>query len=203
MEGRKVTKIEYNEKTPKSSRQEIIQIVNDHIESEWIIMIERTGIDENEKIEGFPLILSSDLLVMTRIIDFHDEGFVVIRVEDITAAYSKESDAFYEKICVKEGLRERKNENLIVNVTDFTCVLEQLLDYRKFITVQCEIEKNELSFSIGKILDIDSNIVCFSNFDKMGVWEDSNRMIPIDKITLINIGDYYSNIFYKYMDSQC
>ena len=198
-----MTKIEYNEKTPKSSRQEIIQIVNDHIESEWIIMIERTGIDENEKIEGFPLILSSDLLVMTRIIDFHDEGFVVIRVEDITAAYSKESDAFYEKICVKEGLRERKNENLIVNVTDFTCVLEQLLDYRKFITVQCEIEKNELSFSIGKILDIDSNIVCFSNFDKMGVWEDSNRMIPIDKITLINIGDYYSNIFYKYMDSQC
>jgi hypothetical protein len=168
-----------------------------HIENQMIITIEREKIDKNEKITGFPLMLSEELLMMSKIDDFRDDGFLVMRIEDITDAYSKESDAFYEEICVKEGLKQKAFENPIIDIAGFASVLKQLVCYNKFVTIQCEFEDDELYYSIGKITKFEDNVVSFNNFDKMGIWEETERIIPTDKVTLISIEDYYSNMFYK------
>ena len=59
--------------------------------------VERDRI-EKEPMSGFPRFVNSEILVMTKIYDFHDEGILVLKTANISDAYSKESDAFYEKI---------------------------------------------------------------------------------------------------------
>ena len=177
----------------------IVQTIRGHIENKMILTIERKQLDNNEGITGFPLILSDSLMMLLKIVDFRNEGFLIIRMEDITDAYSKKSDAFFEKICIKEGLTEETLENPIIDLTDFICVFKQLFNYNKFITVQCEEEDNELFYSIGKISKIEANGIHFKNFDKMGVWEDDERIIPINKISSVSFNDHYSNMYYKYM----
>ena len=193
---------EHQEKIQNNNSENTIQTIEGHIENEMIITIEREQVDKNERIIGFPLVLSNELLVMSKIVDFHDEGFVVIRVQDITDAYSKEHDVFYEEICIKEGLKGKVDESPIKEAMDFASVLRQLLNYNKFISIQCEFEDNELYYSIGRISSIEADAVHFDNFDKMGVWEDDKRLIPLNKISLVGIGDYYSSIFHKYLASE-
>ena len=194
-----MTQEERSEKIPRERADEIIQAINDHIEHQMLIRIERAQIADKENLEGFPLILSKDLLFMSHIVDFHDEGFVIIRTEDITDAYSRESISFYEEICVNEGLLERAKQEIINNVIDFTSVLKQLFTYEKFVIIQCEMEDNETYFSIGKIIDIDEKNVTFRNFDLMGIWEETQRIVPLNTITLIAFCDNYSSVFYKYV----
>ena len=176
----------------------IIETISNHIEHEMLIKIERAGIEEHD-ISGFPLILSEHLLVMSNIFDFHNEGFSVIRLKDITDAYSKESCAFYEQICISEGLKKRANDSLIKDATDFAAVLRQLIPYDKFVTIACELEDSEFSFSIGKVSSVDGSIVQFHYFDSMGVWEDEMRSIPLHEITRVAIGGHYANVFYRYV----
>jgi hypothetical protein len=199
MEVKKVIQAEHHEILKGSNRLSIIQTIGEHIENKMIITIERERIDKEEKLNGFPILLSNELLVMSKIVDFHEEGFIVLRLEDITDAYSKDSDAFYEEICIKEGLRDKIAENQITDILDFYSVFERLSDYNEYIVIQCEFEDNEQYFSIGKILSIEKDVIHFSNFDKMGMWEESERVIPIDKVTLVSIKDYYTNMFYKYL----
>ena len=194
-----MTKEERSEILEGANQENNTQTIMEHIENEMIITIERERIDKNEKITGFPLLLSNHLVVMSKIVDFHNEGFVVLRVTDITDAYSKESDAFYEKICINEGLRAKAKENPITDVVDIISVFERLSDYSEFVVIQCELEENELYFSIGKVSSIEAGVIHFSNFDKMGVWEKSMRKIPIDKVSLVSIGDNYTNMFFKYV----
>ena len=176
-----------------------IQLIKKHIEEKKIITIERNGVGKNTRADGFPLLVTDTLLLMTLIVDFHDEGFLVMRLEDITDAYSNESDTFYEEICINEGLRNKEAENPLSNVTNIASILKQLFNYKKFITVQCEYNGSELAYSIGKISSIEENTIHFKNFDMMGMWEEKCRIIPLNKITLISIDDHYSNIYYKYM----
>jgi len=175
----------------------IIEQISSYIENGALVNIERTNIEE-ENITGFPLLVSDNLLAMSKIFDFHDEGFLVIRLKEVTDVYS-EFSAFYEEVCVKEGLKKRANESPIKDVTDFVTVFRQLSTYDKFISVQCELEDSELFFSIGKILKVDEDIVHLKYFDATGAWQNEAREIPLDKITSVAIEDYYSNVFYKYV----
>lgn len=71
---------------------DVVEIIKYHISQKMIVKIERNNIDEI--MIGFPVELSNEFLLMNIINDFHDEGFAIIKVNDITDAYSNESDIF-------------------------------------------------------------------------------------------------------------
>ena len=184
----------------QNNKSEIIDIIKYHIENKMIMNIVREKIDKNEKMLGFPLNISKELLLISRIIDFRDDGYEIIRLRDISDAYSKESQAFYEEICIKENLRNKAiQENPVKDITNFISVATQLSNYDKFISIQCEFEDSGLYHSIGKISDIKGHLIYFHHFDLQGIWENEKMVIPIDKITLIGVNSYYANTFYKYM----
>ena len=87
--------------------KELHETIQYHIENKMLLNGERTFDNETDVVRGFPIKISEELLLMTVINDFHDEGFVLLRLSDISDAYSKESDAFYEKICISEGLQNK------------------------------------------------------------------------------------------------
>lgn len=181
------------------SSVEIFESLRYHIENEMIIKIKRDNVDSDEFV-GFPILLSDELLLMSKIVDFRNDGCIVFRVSDITDAYSTSDSDFYEKICKQEGLREKSLEGLCVSeVYNLKSVLSQLLDFNGFVSVGCEFEDNELYYSIGKLVRVERDILYLRHFGLDGQWEEEDREIEISKISFVSFNDSYSKFFYKYM----
>lgn len=184
----------------KEDNMMLYDILQYHVENKMLICIERQHLGK-EPLWGFPIFFNDKILIMTKIVDFRNEGIVIIRLNDITDAYSKKSDSFYEKICINEGLQnEIENWAYLKKAKDIQSSIECIMCNSQFISIQCEKNTNEFYFSIGKPIEINTEYIFFSNFDKQGIWENKLRKIPIKDITLILAGDYYAKMFYKYMD---
>lgn len=78
---------------------EMLEDIIYHIDNKMLITVERNAFESNVH-RGFPVKITDEFLLMTNIIDFYNEGYVLLRCADITDAYSKESDTFYGKICI-------------------------------------------------------------------------------------------------------
>ena len=176
--------------------KDILETIQYQIIGKLLITIERNCI-EKEVLRGFPLYINSEILIMTKIYDFHDEGIVVLKTSDISDAYSKESDVFFEKMCKQEKLD--KVSNPFPSCETMYDILSAIDTNIQYITIQCEKEESELYYSIGKLVNVTPAVVTMKTFDTSGRWEEDVRTIPFEAITMISIGDHYSKTYYKYM----
>ena len=177
--------------------EDIKNAIESHINEKMIIRIERKNVSDDEAIVGFPIMMSNDFLLMTNIFDFYDDGYTIVKMADISDAYSKESDTFYEMICVKENLQNKINECPVSSVTNMKETLTELSKEDLFIIVECE--KNKDSFFIGKIESIGENQVAMRSFDALGNWYDKISVLMYENITRITFLDRYSKMYFKYM----
>lgn len=178
--------------------KELHEIIQYHIDNKMLLNIERTFDNEMDVVRGFPIKISEELLLMTIINDFHDEGFALLGISDISDAYSKESDAFYEKICITEGLQNKVQQSYINTICSVKCVLQQLESYDGLISVECEEQREKCTFFLGKIVTIEDDGVVFKDVGVDGEWDDETHKISYADITQITFGDNYSKTFYKY-----
>ncbi len=178
--------------------KELHEIIQYHIDDSMLLSVERTFDDEVDVVHGFPIKISEELLLMTVINDFHDEGFVILRLSDISDAYSKENDAFYEKICISEGLQNKVQQCYVNNICSVKCALQQLESYDGFISVECEEQRKKCTFFLGKIITVEDDGVNFKDIGIDGEWDNEAHKILYGDITQISFGDNYSKIYYKY-----
>lgn len=177
----------------------LYETIQYHMNNKMIINIERVFNVEMDIIHGFPIAMSNELILMSVISDFHDEGFAILRLSDITDAYSTENDAFYEKICISEKIGNNTTTT-IKDITNLTFVLKQLMNYDGFISIQCEEQIEKCTFYLGKIDIIEYDGVIFKDVGMDGIWDVETHKILFDKITQITFGDNYSKMFYKYAE---
>lgn len=180
---------------------EIYEDIKYHIDNKLFLTVERCAFDF-KVCRGFPIKITNNFLLMTNIMDFHDEGYILLRCSDITDAYSKESDSFYEKICISEGLQKQVTKCKLDISENIIETLKQLNEIDSLITIHCEHENVKCNFFMGKIKRITNDILEFKSLDINGKWEIETDIIYLSDITMITINDYYSKIFYKYVD-QC
>ena len=180
-------------------KKEILETINYHIENKMIITIERKFNDNLDSIMGFPIAVSKNFLLMTVIYDFHDEGYTVLRLSDISDAYSKKSNNFYEQICIAEGLQDKIAPVFSEDISSIRNILKKLQNYDGYISIQCEEQIKKNTFYLGKIIDIkDCNLV-FKDIGPDGKWDEELNTILFDDITQLSFDDYYSKMFYKYV----
>lgn len=173
------------------------KIIEQCIEFSTYIDIERNKIEESF-IGGFPLQITDQFLVLSKIYDFRNDGVLILRTKDITNVYSVDENSLYEKICKDEGLDKVCNPFVKL---DSLCDIILNKDIREhYITIQCEKSDNEQYFSIGLIISADNKNIIMKSFNINGEWENELRKIPLEEITLISVNDYYSKMFFKYMN---
>lgn len=179
-----------------SEKKEIIQY---HIDNKFIMTIDRCFNNETTSTEGFPIWLSEEFILTTVIVDFHDEGYAILRTKDIVDAYSNESDSFNEKICVSEGLQDKIQQEYVKETDSLKQILLQLKNYDGFICIHCEQQLKKCSFYMGKILEVKEDALLFKDVDMFGKWDENINTILFEDITQITYGDNYSKMYYKYV----
>lgn len=175
--------------------KELIEIIDYHVENKMLLTVQRNEFDEHR---GFPIRLTERFLCMTSIFDFYDDGYIILQNDDISDAYSKESDAFYEKICIDEGLRNKIETCPITDFKDIKTILSQLNNYKGYISVHCEKKDRKYNFYLGKIKSINENDVEFLSVGYDGEWNKETDYISFADITKLTVGDHYSKMFYKH-----
>ena len=185
----------------KKMPSDLCETIQYHIECKMLMTVERKFDGEIDSIHGFPIMMSTNYLLMTVINDFHDEGFTILRLIDISDAYSKENDAFYEKICIAENIG-LGTANVVHDVTDLSFALMQLKDYRGFISIECENQVEKGTFYLGKIETVETDGVFFQDIDVNGTWDDETHKILFNEITRISYGDNYAKVFYRYVEEK-
>ncbi len=179
---------------------EIVETIKYHIIKKKIIRIERKDMFDAEPINGLPIMLSNRFLLMTVVNDFHDEGYAILNIANITDAYSNEYDTFYEKICISEGLLDIPRPKFLSSIHSYKQIFKCLQVYEGLVSIQCEKQIKRCAFYLGIVKAVKDENVEFLDIGMDGKWDNETHIIQYDEITQINFGDNYSKMYYKYCD---
>lgn len=181
----------------KSEQKAVIQY---HIDNKLLMTIDRCFNDEITSVIGFPIYLSEEYILTTIIVDFHDEGYAILRTRDIVDVYSNESDFFNEQICISEGLQDMVKQEYVKEMESLKQILLQLKRYDGFICIQCEQQLEKCAFYLGKVITVEDDGINFKDVGMDGIWDNEIHKIPYEEITQISYGDNYSKMYYKYVE---
>jgi hypothetical protein len=178
-------------------KSEIREAIKGYVEICQQVHIDRSRIDLNA-LHGYPLVLGQKLLLVQYLDDFQFDGYMIVRIKDITSVISGDSERFSEFILKEEGIFNEIKNPQITNCDTWEIVINELKAIGKNIIIECE-DIDEGKFYIGKIIEVTKNAVSFLYFDGVGKWDDASTIIYFKDITSIKFEDRYTTIISKYV----
>ena len=169
--------------------------LDEHISQRDLIAISRANFDSN-KMQGFPLAYSKQLLLLRYVHDFYLDGLLLVRRSDITDSYCRQTDKFQRKLLDTEHKLKKgvfRNDHVI---EDFTSFIEGLGS--KIIVIIENESQNDSQFYIGLVASVDTESAHIQEFSGAGNWEHNATCISIDEITCCQIETNYINFYSRH-----
>ncbi len=163
-----------------------------------LVSIRRETIDGNS-IQGFVLAASDTLVVLQYVYDFHLDGLMVLRREDISDIYQSETDEFQQQLLQQEGLLQQVPFDLQIDASSWNTVLPQLSASHQYLIVESELV-DEPDFLIGKMRDLTETDVTFDTFSGAARWYDEASSMPLSDITSCQVGTNYINVYRRHLE---
>lgn len=172
----------------------------EHINHARYIQINRDEIDD-DSLSGIPLSIGNRLLLIKFYYDFSFDGFKILRMQDLTEVRYNATDKFVEKILIEEGLISEEQQSIIKNLDHWKDTFLELKTLNKNIIVELEdYDGDDLSFFIGKIIEVNNDFISFRHFNSIGEWEEKPEKIFYKDISIVTFDDRYSSIISKYVN---
>lgn len=164
-----------------------------HILARDLISISRDGLDAN-KLQGFPLLYSQDLLLLRYVYDFHLDGLLLVRRCDVTDVQFRETDKFQRNLLQTENRLKRRLFRSNHAIGNFSTFLKSLAS-KQVVIVEDERPETQ-AFYIGRVSSAGSSAVKLQEFTGAGNWERETTTIQLDDITCCQIETNYA-LFYE------
>jgi len=169
--------------------------LDEHIQKRELICFARAGLDSN-KIQGFPIGYSSDLLLLRYVFDFHIDGLLLIRREDISDSSCRSTDKFQRKMLEDEKVLKDGHFRMHHDIDSFFTFLDGLGE-RKIVIVENEIPPKQ-EFYIGRVVAIDPQTVNVHEFSGAGKWAADATEVSLGDITSCQIETNYINFYARH-----
>lgn len=173
-----------------------IEKIKECIENSQLCAINRDMIDELS-MYCFPIAMSDRLVLAVNVYDFNIDGYKIVRTEDISEVFCDEAEDFNEMIIRKEGILDNFKPEKI-DIQNLKNVFNHFLETKQNIIVQCE-GYNESLFYVGSVAKIGKGEIFLKTFDGIGIIDEKEARIPLNKITCVSYGSRYINIISKYI----
>jgi hypothetical protein len=172
----------------------------EHIEKSHFIEIEREKVDEYS-LHCLPIAIGERLALFKQFTDFSFDGFVIVRVKDLTKVRYDDVDKFAENILRTENLCAEAETIALSNLDHWKYTFKQLKELKQYIRI--EHEKGEfIKYSFGAVLEVGNNGITFHCFGALGEWGKEPIEIQYKSIILVSIYDRYTRIFSKYVQKK-
>lgn len=165
-----------------------------------LITIRREGVDGN-KIQGFVLGSSDQLVLLQYVYDFNLDGLMVLRTADISEVYRNETDEFQEKLLADEGLLPRVPFEEAVDLSSWSSAIADLSRKHAFLILECEL-LDDPDFAVGQVVEIGTADVAIRYFTGTARWLNEPVRLAYDDITACQANTNYVNVYKRYFARQ-
>lgn len=175
-----------------------IEIIKQNIEDLHEIQIRRTKIGV-DNLNVIPLAIGQKLVLLQNLYDFDTDGYIIIRIKDITDVRITKSQKFSQVILKEEGILDKIRKPSISSLDHWENALMELFRMEANVIIECESKETD-EFYIGKITYVDKKSLLLLYFNGAGEWDDEPTEILLKNITSVGFDSRYINIISKYLN---
>ena len=164
-----------------------------------LVSIRRKRVD-SRSIQAFPIAVSQRLVLLQYVYDFHIDGFMLLRLRDISDWKIGDTNNFQRRLLQEEGLFDQVQ-------FDFRAPIESCPDFLRSLSptelVIVESERTDPpEMHIGTVASADSRTVAINYITGIARREDEPRQIAVRDITSCQIRTNYIGFYQRHFDRQ-
>ncbi len=167
------------------------------IKDQNIVQVKREKINV-PPINGVIIKASEKLLFIRCLVDFHWDGYCIIRLKDISEIRHDKYGTFFKEILIKEKIFNSKKKHLPIDISNWLYVFNSLVKYKRNIIVEGECDDVD-EFLIGKIEKVNKKTVDIRSFNALAEWDPKPTIAPYSEITKVSFDNEYIKGFSKYV----
>lgn len=160
-----------------------------------LVSIRRDRCDELS-IQGFVLHFSEALILVQQIYDFHLDGLLLLRREDVTSLHETDTDRFHKRLLREEGLLVQIPFGLRPPLPSYDVYLKSLPE-NALVILENELAV-EKEFTIGTLISIGDSEASLCCFDGAGNWQDELVSVKLDQITMCRVETNYTRFYARH-----
>ena len=161
------------------------------------VCLKRDAVTER-RIRGFVLAVSDELMLMQEVYDFTPDGYVIVRLRDVTGVRDGDYERFDARVLEGEGFRAVPPPTAI-DLASWRTVFASLARGEWPLAV-VEDESDVDALVVGRVLGAGETAAAFHYVSPVGVWEAEPEEIDYDEVTRVCFGDRYTTVLARYVD---
>ena len=146
---------------------------------------------------GFPLALDDDLVLVRSLHEFAVNGFAVLRLRDLTAVISSDTERFFERVLRAEGALDHAPAARPIPLRSWRAVLDAVRAHYRYAIIECE-RADGSDFFLGELGAVAGDEATLYYIQVNGTRERALTRVPLDDITLVRFDERYVNLFGRY-----
>ena len=163
-----------------------------------LIALRREVVDDN-KIQGFVLGSSDQLVLLQYVYDFNLDGLMILRTSDISEVKCTKTEEFQNQRLADEGLLCKVRFDYAVDLSDWRSAIDDLRREHSIFILECELLKDP-DFAIGHILEAGEERVSMKYFTGAGNWLEEPVEFKYGDITSCQVATNYANVYQRYFE---
>ena len=162
-----------------------------------LVSIRRKRVD-SRFIQAFPIAVSQRLVLLQYVYDFHIDGFMLLRLRDISDWKIGDTNIFQRRLLQEEGLFDQVQFNFSAPIESFPDFLRSLSP-TELVIVESE-RTDPAEMHIGTVASADSRTVAINYITGIARREDEPRQMAVRDITSCQIRTNYLNFYQRHFD---
>ncbi len=162
-----------------------------------LISVRRKRVDSHF-IQGFPLAVSERLVLLQYVYDFHIDGFMLLRLRDISDWKIGDTNMFQRRLLLEEGVFDQVQFDFMAPIDSFPEFLRSLPP-TELVIVESE-RTDPPAMHIGTIASADSRTVAINYITGIARQEDTPRQMVVRDIASCRIRTNYISFYQRHFD---
>jgi hypothetical protein len=162
-----------------------------------LISVRRKRVDDRS-IQAFPLAVSQRLVLLQYVYDFHLDGFMLLRLRDISDWKVGDTNIFQRRLLQEEGVLDQVQFDFRGPIDSFPDFLLSL-PATELVIIESE-RTDPPEMQIGTVGSVDSRSVAINYITGIARREDTPRQMAVRDITSCQIRTNYIIFYQHYFD---
>lgn len=163
-----------------------------------LLAVYRDGLAQSTDYTGFPVLVGRSLLLLAREVDFALDGYVAMRLEDVSFLEQVDDNAFIRRLITGEKLYDRLKTPPLAGADNWKAILDCIkASFGGWLSVE-SYDGGESSFIMGNISRLDPNFLYMRQVSADGTRHQEETTVPLQDITTITFGGRYIDLYKKY-----
>ncbi|MEG1687228.1 MAG: hypothetical protein RR022_02645 [Angelakisella sp.] len=148
---------------------------------------------------GFAVATGPLLAVLARENDFAVDGYLAVRLEDITEAEQVDDNEFVRKLLTGERVYDKVTAPRLTGCDSWHALFGGIqASYGGWLTVEASSEEGSY-FYLGSIARLDPNFLYLRQVDANGTVHPEETTVPLQDIVTVGFGGRYCELYRKYV----